>query len=173
MEEIWKLFKDGYSYNTDYGVKKIEPIYVSNLGGIRGRKLSIDGYGYLKFRYKNKDYKLHKVIAELFIPYTGLNPDGTAINGKPQVNHKDENKLNNAVDNLEWCDVKYNINYGTRTKRMAKKHYKPIQCVETGEVFDSALSAEKYYKIRKNSVSNAANPNDHHQTAGNMHWKYI
>lgn len=50
-------------------------------------------------------------MAETFIP----NPDN-----KEHVNHKDENKLNNSLDNLEWLTTKENINYGTRTIRMAK-----------------------------------------------------
>ena len=53
----------------------------------------------------------HRIVATTFIP----NPDNL-----PQVNHKDENKLNNSVDNLEWCDEKYNSNYGTRIEIIIK-----------------------------------------------------
>lgn len=64
-----------------------------------------DGYG------NGKTYRIHRLVAETFLP----NP-----NNYPQVNHKDENKTNNRVENLEWCTLEYNINYGTRTTRMGQ-----------------------------------------------------
>ena len=54
---------------------------------------------------------VHRIVAETFIS----NP-----NGYPQVNHKDENKLNNCVDNLEWCTASYNNSYGTCKERRIK-----------------------------------------------------
>ena len=62
---------------------------------------------------KEKTYYTHRLVAEALIP----NPKKY-----PQVNHKDENKLNHHPSNLEWCDSKYNNNYGTRTERMAEAH---------------------------------------------------
>lgn len=77
--------------------------------------------GYLRVNLYNhniaKVYRINRLVAEAFIP----NP-----NNLPQVNHKDENKQNNNVENLEWCTPKYNNNYGTHNARvkenLIKKH---------------------------------------------------
>lgn len=53
-------------------------------------------------------FLIHRLVAEAFIP----NPLGL-----PQINHKDENKGNNSVDNLEWVTAKYNANYGNRNAK--------------------------------------------------------
>ena len=90
---------------------------VSNTGNIKSLiknkiiKYFINKKGYrLVSLSKNgiiKKFSVHRLVAQAFIP----NPDNL-----PQVNHKDEDKTNNNVDNLEWCDAKYNTNYGHRTE---------------------------------------------------------
>lgn len=66
-------------------------------------------FGYLMVGLSGrKKFYVHRLVAETFIPN---------IEKLPQVNHKDEDKTNNRVDNLEWCTAKYNINYGSRTER--------------------------------------------------------
>lgn len=59
---------------------------------------------------KKKDFYVHRLVANAFIPNT---------NNLPEVNHKDEDKQNNKFDNLEWCTDKENKNYGTYILRMA------------------------------------------------------
>ena len=79
------------------------------------------GNGYLMVQLykdgKRKNYKIHRLAAEAYIP----NP-----NNLPQINHRDENKTNNCLQNLEWCDAKYNNNYGNRIERMVSSNKKPI-----------------------------------------------
>ena len=70
-------------------------------------------YVYLWKNGKGKYFLVHRLVAEAFIP----NPDNL-----PQVNHKDENKLNNNAENLEWCSAKYNSNFGTRNERIIVKN---------------------------------------------------
>lgn len=74
---------------------------------------NIYGYAIIKLMKGGKGvtYRVHKLVAMAFVP----NPDNL-----PCINHKDENKLNNNPNNLEWCDNRYNNNYGTRNKRISK-----------------------------------------------------
>lgn len=111
-------------FNTvNYTIDKNGIVYKNNIP----IKLSINNDGYyvvnLKIDNKYKTYNVHRLVALHFIP----NPYNLPI-----VNHKDENKLNNNVDNLEWCDYEYSVNYGTRGKRSgenmknSKQRSKPI-----------------------------------------------
>ena len=81
------------------------------------------GYMTVSLKTKNGKFKrvyVHRLVAQAFIP----NP-----NNYPEVNHKDENKLNNSILNLEWCDKKYNRNYGTRNIRAANSRSKNVTCL--------------------------------------------
>lgn len=72
-----------------------------------------DNYCYIMLykEGKRKNYKVHRLVAQAFLP----NPQNL-----PQVNHKDENPSNNCVDNLEWCTAKYNCNYGNHKENLSK-----------------------------------------------------
>lgn len=112
MEEIWKDIK-GY-----------EGLYqVSNIGRVRGLRRNIilkpkvDRLKYLfvglQYKGKGNNYRIHRLVALHFLE----NP-----NNFKEVNHKDEDKANNCVGNLEWCTHKYNSSYGTRGKRISLKN---------------------------------------------------
>ena len=136
---------------------------------------SLDRYGYQCVNlYKNgegKKMRVHRLVAEAFIP----NPEN-----KPMVNHKNEVKSDNFVENLEWCDAQYNINFGTRTARMIKnrKSYKfgnapsakPIFCEELNKTFDCAKRVEEELGIWGTSIAKVCKGKA--KTAGGFHWKY-
>ena len=115
---------------------------VSNKGNVRNvrrntlLRLPKNKYGYIQVGlYKNgirTEFKVHRLVAQAFIP----NPDGL-----PQVNHKNEVKTDNNVDNLEWCTAKYNNNYGTA--RIRSRDTKIKNGYYTG------LSKEEYMKEYK------------------------
>ena len=116
MQEIWKDisgFEGVYeisSYGRVRSVKSGKILSTSKCGGCRGYLsvcLSKNGKRYGKL--------VHRLVAEAFIP---------AVEGLSEVNHKDEDKTNNRVENLEFCDHKYNMNYGTRNIRSKDTHIK-------------------------------------------------
>lgn len=126
MQEIWKDINEfeGYYMISSYGrVKSVIRTVKScdRIGGYRTvneRIMStrIDKYGYLTVKL-NKDghFKhctIHRLLAQAFIP----NP-----NNLPSINHKDENKLNSTISNLEWCSVQYNNLYNHRQEKIAIK----------------------------------------------------
>lgn len=121
MQEIWKAITD---YENLYEVSNIGR--VKNIRTGRILKPGIDRYGYYNVGLckngKQKTKNVHRLVAQEFLP----NPDNL-----PCVNHKDENKLNNRVDNIEWCTVSYNNKYGNRLNKcrnsmMKKENNKPI-----------------------------------------------
>ena len=119
--EIWK---DIEGFEGLYQVSNLGRTKSLNYNHTKKEKIlkpSLNEKGYLLVNLykegKGRSYLVHRLVAQAFIP----NPED-----KPQVNHKDEDKTNNKVENLEWVTSKENINYGTRTERMAKSQSKPI-----------------------------------------------
>lgn len=126
------------------------------------------GHGYVQIRLcKDNHYThlyVHRLVAEAFIE----NPQNL-----PEVNHKDENKQNNCVDNLEWCDKTYNVNYGTGIKRAVKSK------MERGISRAVVLEEEEEIRIFPNIISAARLTGVSAQSIcayckqGNKKWKYL
>lgn len=114
IENINEEWRDIVGYEGLYQVSNLGRI--KSLGNDKTKKEKIlkpqlykNGY-YRIWLYKNgnkKRYLVHRLVALAFIPNS---------NNLPCVNHKDEDKSNNSVENLEWCSVSYNINFGNRNK---------------------------------------------------------
>ena len=105
--------KDVVGYEGLYAVTSEGEVYSYKSKKFLEPKCEKKGYLIVGL-YKNgnrKYFRVHRLVAEAYIP----NPEKL-----PQVNHKDENKANNCLQNLEWCDCKYNNNYGTRIEKIKK-----------------------------------------------------
>ena len=151
--EEWRDIKDFPNYK------------VSNMGRVKSIKQTKEIL--LKLQYKkrtgyvtiilynekgSKDFRVHRLVASAFL-------DNDDPINKTEVNHKDEDKTNNVVENLEWCTKKYNINYGNRNEKAAEKNrgkrniglikrMKRVRCITTGKEFDCLVDAAKYYGIK-------------------------
>ena len=122
--EIWKDIEgyEGYYQVSNLGrVKSLERVINNGRKSTRFQKermltLTEDVYGYsqviLSKEGKHRICKVHRLVLGAFVPNK---------NNLPQVNHKDEDKKNNNVTNLEWCDAKYNNNYGKHNDWNKKK----------------------------------------------------
>lgn len=97
-----------------------------------------------------KQFSVHRLVALAFIPN---------IHNLPCINHKDENPLNNKVENLEWCTMEYNLKYGTRQERISKNRKRSVlQYSLDGKLiakYDGALDAEKATGVKRQNISKA------------------
>ena len=106
--------------NKDGDILSESVLSASNKGR-RLLKQCLDGNGYKIVTLNGKSKHVHRLIALTFIP----NP-----NNLPCINHKDENKLNNNVENLEWCTHEYNMNYNCLGIRRAEDNSKHIKVTD-------------------------------------------
>lgn len=127
-------------------------------------------YGYLVVNL-GKGYlqkRVHRLVAICFIP----NPEN-----KSTVNHKDGNKENNCVENLEWCTVKENNLHAMRTLKKGclynNNRARKIKCVETGRVFNSIKEAAAWCDCSKASnIGGVARGSYGRRTCCGYHWKW-
>ena len=161
MKEIWKTINEYQEYQVSntgkvksikYGKERI--LKSQNVNGYKRVILFRDG------KYKNM--YIHQLVAEAFIQNT---------DNFPQVNHRNEIKTDNRVENLEFCDRKYNMNFGTRTQRASKTKSKPVRCIETNVVYPSAKEVKRQLGFVQSSICNCCNGK--YKQAYGFHWEYV
>jgi len=163
MKETWK------------DIPNYEGLYqVSNLGKVKSLlfnkekilKTRLSTKGYELINLKGKTFRVHTLVANTFLS----NP-----NNYKEVNHKNERKADNNVDNLEWCSRKYNCNYGSFPKQVCKRFSKGVAIVDEKMQpilrFSSALGAEKALHIDHSSIIKCCNGKL--KTAGGYVWRYL
>ena len=131
-KEIWR---DIPGYSGRYQVSNEGGFAFVQNGKRTIRKICKFVTGYSCVSIDGKAQLLHRLVAKTFIP----NPDN-----RPQVNHRNGNKNDNRVDNLEWCTGSQNCLHRDRVLGVERTNKKKVVCVETGRVFDSAADAARW-----------------------------
>lgn len=172
-EEIWK---DVLGYEGRYLISNMGNVVSKERIGKNGAKIDKKVMkksmlrNYLSVNLRNEKWQkrvhIHRLVAEAFIP----NP-----NNLPQVNHIDENKLNNCVENLEWCTVRQNVTHNDlHIKRWIKKSMAVLQCKENGEIVKEYYNAA--HAARETGISRPAITNrclgKINKPIGGYYWKY-
>ena len=149
--EKWKEIKDyeGLYWISDQGQVKNRHGRIL-IPEIRNGYYSVD----LCKDGKRKKHRVHRLAAEAFIP----NPDDL-----PMINHKDEDKLNNCVSNLEWCTAEYNTHYSIHEDLR-------VYCFDLDEEFASASVAAVHTVTCRSSIVKACR--GQLQQAGGKLWCY-
>ena len=173
-----EIYKDIEGYEGRYQVSNMGNVMSLNYRGTGKKRILKQGktsWGYLQVGLskdgKTKWYTLHRLVANAFLS----NPQGYK-----EINHKDQNKENNIVSNLEFCSAEYNINYGDRTERVAEKltnnpkKSKAIIAIDivTGLIleFPSAREASRQLKVNRSGI--VACLKGRGKTCGGFYWFY-
>ena len=177
-KEIWKDIK---GFEGKYQVSNLGNVKSLNYNRTKKERILTpkkrSGYLIVTLSKKgiHKDFLIHRLVAQAFIE----KPENL-----PEVNHIDENKLNNRVENLEWCDRKYNNNYGThnemilktRKLRNRKNAEKPVlQFTKDGKFvneYKSISEAERCTEIYNGSICKCCKNIKGYNSAGGYIWKY-
>lgn len=179
-EEIWKNIRD---YGDYYEVSNFGRVRSKNRtieqeckgkkvnftykGSILKQQLINSGYYVVSLSKSSiqKKFLVHRLVAETFLD----NPKNYS-----QINHVDENKLNNNLDNLEWCDAKYNILYNNRATKIGRKLGKKIFVYDKEHklirIFNSSKEASYFLCIPDRGIRKACTRNNH--LYKNYIWNY-
>lgn len=161
-KEVWK---DIEGYEGRYKVSNLGNVYSCYVNRNLKHGKTQDGYPYVMLRKngKQKIQLIHRLVAIHFIP----NP-----NNLPIINHKDEDKSNYSIDNLEWCDNSYNVTYNDASKKAAKKNGKYVYAynkdAELVYEYYSAHEAARQLNYSNGCISACCNNNIY--TYKNLVW---
>ena len=134
--EVWKEISGSnhFEVSTDGRIRQFD--------SIKTPWTSDNDYDIVTIRIngKPKHLRVHKLVGEAFLPKWSSEHN--------QINHKDENKHNNKVGNLEWCDASYNCNYGNgkQSRYNDGQPIKVAQYTPNGEYVKTYNSIEEAYK---------------------------
>ena len=146
--------------------------YISRQGNIYSLKQKLNPiitvYGYLVVSINNIQRRIHRLVAQTFLP----NPEN-----KSQVNHKDGNKKNNHIDNLEWCSAGENIRHARQTGLNKSEGFggskKILQFDNFGNFireYPSLSEASRLNNIPRGNISKVCSGK--RNIAGNFQWKF-
>ena len=145
MEEIWKNIEGypNYQVSNMGRIKRLSTGYYRRTEKILKPQLQNNGYLHIKLSQKDKTkcILVHRLVAQVFIP----NP-----NNLPQVNHINEDKTDNRVENLEWCTQKYNINYGNGISKRVKTNKENGTYKKIGEI-NSKIRSKSILQFSKDN----------------------
>lgn len=190
LNEIWKdyTYKDKTYYQvSNYGrVRSINRtrilfngVEAKIMGKLKKPTINDKGYVvyYLSFDGKSKPEQAHRLVASCFLnkeDFKSLPSEEIIDLPSLEINHKDENPLNNKVDNLEWCTHLYNINYGSRTKKVIDSTSKPIEQYDKQGNFikewSSLAEASNELHISRGTLCSALKGDI--KSCGGFQWKY-
>lgn len=157
--EVWGTVSELYGHVCVSNLGRVKRIdHINNLPEhLIKMYTDFDGYDILSVSIHGNifSYRLHRLVASIFLPN---------LDNLPDINHKDGNKKNNSVDNLEWCSKKQNMEHAVRlglcrndSEKMKNKNRElrstSIQCIETGQIFRSILDAATYYNVSHGTVA--------------------
>ena len=167
MIEKWKDI-DGYDGRyqvSNFG--NVRTTDYNHTGKTKLLKLAHGTKGYMQVCLtkdnKKSTKKIHRLVAEAFIE----NPFNY-----PTVNHIDENKENNNVENLEWCTFEYNTKYGTRTERCGKPIKQLSRNGDCINIFKTSAEAQRKTGVSRKHIVNCCKQKPHCLTAGGYKWVY-